>query len=361
MKKYISIAFLAVAALFVGCDATEDIYDEIDANPVKLESYTLTENDYKDIDNEVVSGQGFFDTKEQALELVPSVLDKNFHEYINGTTVDVYFNKSNSFDLSNELEAYTVTAQDYEDLGYSYPNFSNADQIAGFLESKYTSATRGTFVELTYDYYSGSVSTLTNTFVYLNGWVQGLTFSSSQYNDMGQTFSNFSDHATAVRNIGIYLESLYPFANEGDVVNPIYVYTYKNDEGDRIFEDYLVEYTFNGDKWIQSTSVVEDMYLFLKGDEGKWIPDPTIYYSLTNADYELVGNGFYNNFDIREGKGEYDLSVRVEKIDTILKANFPEVAVGQEFVVTYKYYDGTNGSDSIRVILNAEGNYEIVE
>ncbi|WP_196894992.1 hypothetical protein [Aureivirga marina] len=361
MKKYISIAFLAVAALFVGCNPTEDIYDELDAAPEQLNPYTLSEDDYDMTGVDNVADQKFFDTREQALELIPAILDNNFSEYNNGSTIVVTFDKSNSFDVTETLDAYTVTAEDYEDLGFNYPNFSNVDQIYGFLQSKYPSASRGTVIELTYDIYTGSVNTLTDTFVLLNEWTKALTFTNEQYNELGQTYSNFDNHETATRNIGIYLESLYPYAEEGDVVVPIYVYTYKDENDDRQYVDTVVEYTFNGDKWIQSTSVIEDNYLFVKNDEGKWIPDPTIYYTLTNDDYALVGNGNYNNFDIRTGKDEETIEARLAKIDTILKNNFPSTAVGQEYVVEYKIYDGQAGKLTMRVILDASGDYLIVE
>ena len=72
------------------------------------------------------------------------------------------------------------------------------------------------------------------------------------------------------------------------------------------------------------------------------------------ADYELVGNGNYGNFDVRAGKVEEPEAVRVDKISTILLNNFPSDAEGQKYIVTYNIYNGAAGIWSLAVI--KEGN-----
>jgi len=80
------------------------------------------------------------------------------------------------------------------------------------------------------------------------------------------------------------------------------------------------------------------------------VPDNTIKYTLTSADYTLVGNGNYGNFDVRDGKAEQEESVRLEKISTILLNNFPNDAEGQKYIVTYNIYNGAAGIWSLAVI-----------
>ncbi len=75
----------------------------------------------------------------------------------------------------------------------------------------------------------------------------------------------------------------------------------------------------------------------------------TISYTLTDDDYDLVGNGNFNNFDIREGRDEEDIAVRVEKIATILDENFPDSPIGQRYDVTYAFWNGFAGTDTITV------------
>jgi hypothetical protein len=65
----------------------------------------------------------------------------------------------------------------------------------------------------------------------------------------------------------------------------------------------------------------------------------------------LVGNGNYNNFDVRAGKDEETIEARLVKLNTILKANFPSSAQGQKFSVTYAVYDGANGVRITNVVL----------
>jgi hypothetical protein len=85
-----------------------------------------------------------------------------------------------------------------------------------------------------------------------------------------------------------------------------------------------------------------------------------IDYTLTNDDYTLVGNGNYNNFDIRVGKDEEDIAVRVEKIATILGENFPNQPVGQRYEVTYAFYNGSSGTDTI-MLENTGDTYILIE
>ncbi|MCK5907261.1 MAG: T9SS type A sorting domain-containing protein [Flavobacteriales bacterium] len=64
-------------------------------------------------------------------------------------------------------------------------------------------------------------------------------------------------------------------------------------------------------------------------------------YTLTPADYELVGNGHYHTFDIRQIGKEADPYVILQKLDHILLTNF---IVLEEYsvIVNFKAYDGTN-------------------
>jgi len=72
---------------------------------------------------------------------------------------------------------------------------------------------------------------------------------------------------------------------------------------------------------------------------------------LTSADYELVGNGNYGNFDVRAGKAEESEEVRLDKINTILLNNFPDSAEGQKYSVDYNVYSGAAEIWNMKVIL----------
>ena len=64
-------------------------------------------------------------------------------------------------------------------------------------------------------------------------------------------------------------------------------------------------------------------------------------YTLTDTDYELVGNGYYHNFDIRQIGKEADTYVILQKIDHILLTHYI-VIDGYSVTVKFKTYDGTN-------------------
>ncbi len=68
-------------------------------------------------------------------------------------------------------------------------------------------------------------------------------------------------------------------------------------------------------------------------------------YTLTNSDYELVGNGKYHNFDVRTGKSESDPLVILSKLNTILDNNF-EYKEGDAIEVTFAIYDGSKSTDT---------------
>jgi hypothetical protein len=106
---------------------------------------------------------------------------------------------------------------------------------------------------------------------------------------------------------------------------------------------------FDGSVWNSIDTVIEETIKF--GHDGaSWVPDNTIKYTLTSADYTLVGNGNYGNFDVRAGKAEAEESVRLEKVNTILLNNFPSDAEGQKYIVTFNVYNGANGVMSLSVI-----------
>jgi len=62
-------------------------------------------------------------------------------------------------------------------------------------------------------------------------------------------------------------------------------------------------------------------------------------YTLTETDYASVGNGTYHNFDVRSGGEENDPLVILNKINTILYANFTATE-DDKITVYFEIYDG---------------------
>ena len=110
-------------------------------------------------------------------------------------------------------------------------------------------------------------------------------------------------------------------------------------------------------------------------DEGVWVPDNTIRYTLTGNDFATIASALqdkypdpvssmlrYNNFDTRSDNGAYwspDMILEATRI--VLNNMAPNAEVGQKYVVTYAVYDGSNTTNSISLIKNEAGEWVINE
>lgn len=370
MKKLVYL-FMALGFIFTACDPMEDIYDDLDASPTKMNDivgnleYTFTEDDYtKDLDDGGYFGFSYpnFSSVDQAKELIPNYLSGEYPVWgvtydENGDILDVSTARM-TFDIyapkkdERSLEVYTVTTDDYDAQGGNvakYNNFSSSNDIYTFLDWKYPSPANRLLVSLTYKYYSGGVKTLNNGFLYLDGnweFIQG--FTNDEYEMMGESYPNFSSDDEAEAKIPVFLLEKFKYDNKqaGDIEAIMYkVYV-----GGGVTESYVIYFIFDGSQWSKYTNIVQETVQF--GHDGTtWVPDNTIKYTLTQADYELVGNGYYGNFDVRSGKDEESVEARLAKINTILLNNFPDKEEGQKFIVSYNVWTGAPEIWQMKVIL----------
>lgn len=195
-----------------------------------------------------------------------------------------------------------------------------------------------------YDKLPDSLIEVTTVFALTNNWAEPFTLTKEDYTAMGQSYPNFSDEDLAWYRIAIYLKSIYPYAEADDMTAVAY------DLYSGSVETEYVNFVFDGVNWNAIPSVIETSLKF--GQDGTtWVPDNTIKYTLTAADYELVGNGYYQNFDVRSGKAEESEEVRLDKINTILLNNFPGMEEGQKYSVNYNVYSGAAEVWTMNVIL----------
>ncbi len=358
MKKIIYL-IAVIGVFFTACKPMEDVYADIDAQEnviVGEKNFTLDSDDYKAI-TEITGDDDYenyenFSTVDDAKTQIALLLADKYPVWGKGSLAEVTFNLYKSNSIQNEGD-YEVTPQDYTDLGFNFGNFGNSNDLITFLTWKYSSATRGDLVELEYRYYVGGGVTedRINNFLFLDEWSKLNEFSNADYTAMGQNYPNFSDHDVAKYRIGIFLGINYPYAVAGDQMLTLY----KKYEGGGVTSKNVAPYTFDGTNWNYIGNVIEESIKF--GHNGSvWEPDNTINYTLTNADYALVGNGNYNNFDVRAGKDEEMESVRLDKINTILLNNFPSNAEGQKYSVSYAVWNNANEVWNLKVIL-ASGVY----
>ncbi len=374
----------------------------------EMTKYTLTDADYEFI------GQGKFKNfyikkgpykkEEERVKKISDILLKNFPTTEIGAIYKVYYNvydgeKKEVFSLIKLEEesiqvdkSYLLKDEDYTLVGNGkYKNFDVRDgkpeakesviidKINQILKNNFADATDGTTYEVKYKVYTGKpemrkmilklqgenwekLSALsyklytvepvlkTSTFINTGKWEMPYVLTKDDYNTLGQKYPNFSgknkkEKEAAYKLIGRFLTNKHPYESAG---------TYKAVQakfylGGGKTETSNVNFIFDGSVWSAMPESVETTLQF--GFDGKtWVPDNTIKYTLTTADYELIGNGKYKNFDIRPDKEEAKIEVRVEKISKILLNNFPDAEEGQKYLVTYNYYDGSKGTASVKVI-----------
>lgn len=347
-----------VGLVFTSCEPMEDIHErigsDIDRTVVGQANVVLEGDDYAEFGDDEVEENEYFNSIEQANQLIPDYLSATYPVWGSGSIANVEVNMLNPEYTQQTVEEsfeYEVTEEDYEALEFRFPNFSRESHISQFLDYKYPDAESGTVVELTYDYYSGgSTTTRTTTHVLVgDDWEEALTLERSDYIEMGESYPNFSSRADAVADLGVYLGRMFPYAQPGDTRAVIYDLHIGGGNTIEIVETF----TYNGDRWTAPNEVISTVLQF--GHNGsEWEPDNTIVYTLTAADYAMVGNSQYGNFNYWD---EDDYEEAFEKIVTILETRFPDAEPGQKFVVNFLGYAGSVSTYTERIIVNENGEF----
>ncbi|GJM62110.1 hypothetical protein PEDI_26620 [Persicobacter diffluens] len=175
------------------------------------------------------------------------------------------------------------------------------------------------------------------------------TLTGEDYEAFGFNYPNFSSSVPQENYLPRFLNAKYPYAQSGDNLRISYDYY-----GGGETKDYLVEYEFDGEVWMQLAPYAEnlssvDKFKYLHS-ETAWVVSLAQVIKLEKADYELTGDDKYGNFGYYDNKeGEYPEGVAVDniidaKINHILNMHYEDLKKdGQEVIVFYMYYDnGTN-------------------
>ncbi|MFZ3563521.1 hypothetical protein [Tenacibaculum finnmarkense] len=352
MKK-IFLLVAVFAMVFTSCEPLEDINAEIDAQENAIVAdveYTLEDADYT---NKITKGGlGFkypnFNSEADAKAELPAFLANKYPVFGKKSSAVVTFKVYSKKNNEKSLESYEVTKADYTEAGQKYGNFSKFSHITDFLNGKYTNPANRLLVSLTYKYYSGSVSTLNNGFLFNNGaWELVTGFSKEEYKQMGESHPNFSSKDEAYAKIPVFLLDKYKY--EPKEAGTVQGFMYNIHLGKGVTDSFVIYFIYDGNNWAKYTNTVEQTVKF--GHDGtNWVPDNTIKYTLTGADYALIGNDRYNNFDVRAGKDDETEAVRLDKINTILLNNFPTDLEGQKYIVSYSVYDGANKVFTMKLV-----------
>ena len=221
---------------------------------------------------------------------------------------------------------------------------------------------------------AGETTTYKNYYTYIgSSWEmsEGVYYLTAEdYDSMGEAsgqpgrYDNFSDTAEPEDYLPTFLNIKYPFAQEEDSMIVIYKYY---DGSDTLTEGNL--YTVVNGVWVAHESVVETTLKF-GFENGMWVPDNTIRYSLMGSDYTYISTEFaqvdgfedaaasmanYGNFDRREGRDEYwSNDMIIEAMNALLNNVVnPNAEEGQKYLLTFDVYNGSNTTEDIKLIKEA--------
>lgn len=329
---------------------------------------------------------------EPGVENMHVMFDGNSYIMVGGSAYDV---SNEDFDLigAEFAEEYPVPASsaaqynNFERRAGNAAEWSNAmivEALDFLLKQKFPDAAEGAQFDVSYRIYDGAaqtkimslvladgeyvidetstVSTIMETSIYAfsnKEWAVPYTLPADSYqNEFGQRFGNFDDEEEAIYKIGIYLESVYPYAKEGDFA-PVAYQFYNGDETVTEFANFVFE---NGE-FVNIPSVVSKTLQF--GHNGStWEVDNTVLYTYSAADFALIGStltdkypdpawsaGNYSNFDRRFGNENYwSDEMLLEAATIVLNKIAPNAEEGQKYVVSFAIYDGSAGVESLSLI-----------
>lgn len=388
-----------------------DVYAEPAANAAQYSSF------------EIRSDRDSYWSEDMIIEAIGEVISENYGDVtgqLYNVTYKTYNGSSdyvsvkvkydgNSYVKVDTGTAYELTSEDYQyiasELSEEYPdatasmaeyeNFEKRESgvfwedamieeaLDILLSQQYPDAEVGDKFEVTYDVYDGSaktevmamiktedgfvidtdasISTIeqTTVFAYTNGtWSEPYMIPGNLYKEeFGQRYPNFDDTEVAAHYIGIYLESVYPYAEEGEMR----AVGYKFYNGEATVTQYS-NFVLTDGNWEMVPSVISTSLQF-GNENGTWVPDNTIRYTLTYDDYLLIADEFadeypepaasmaqYQNFEQRGNNSSWKDEMILEALQYFLQEFAPNAEEGQKYLITYAIYNGTNTTGSMHLI-----------
>ena len=367
MKILNIIPIILAIVLFQGCNQLEDEINNLETSETVAADLelTLTDDDYD------LVGQGFgnFSSEDDARELIPEILTSNYPQLGAGSSALVYYDLYSPIRINNELE-FTLTEEDYEALDQGFGTLSSDGDIIDAVEYKHPEPEANDVVTITYEWWCGGCAdqgTRTSKVTYYEGrWYVAYVPTEEDYTFMGQSYPNFESRTTARERIGKVLSLRYLFDEAEDIRTSVFVYTFIDNDGVRQFVDFMAVFQFDGEEWQPFQDVVERS-LQLGHDGNTWVPDNTIKYNLTGADYAAIAAAWetdnpagatsvsnYGNFDL----GLWTDDQIAEAIGKRLIEIFPTVE-DQKYLVFYDTWEPGAGVRSIHLIYKG-GEYVVV-
>jgi hypothetical protein len=387
MKKNILYLLAFITVIVAACNPLKDEINNIKPVPfTKTLNLTLDATDYALLPSSNYAAKaGYFATVADANASIAVILNAKYPQLDNGSLAYITYNSLPAqiklADSVASYTAYTVTDADYLAINKnSNKNFTTAKAIE-FLGSKFPMPAEKQLQSLTYVYFeSGSTTSAgipaADSFLYLNGaWTKIYQVTAAQYTSVGK--GSYFNFATADE---VNFNSFFNSFLKGDAVvsstaktgDTKYVSYLFYNSSSRINSRRVNTLQFDGLNWVYK-AIPSGPLTFIKQD-GKWIPDPTIYYTMTATDYtnlNLAGVTYtfgtaanrgnvaqYKSFNISATNGtQWTNAEIVEALKYTLNAKYPNAAANPQlpYVITYYAYSGKYAYVPVKFFKTATG------
>jgi hypothetical protein len=219
---------------------------------------------------------------------------------------------------------------------------------------------------------TGDTNSKGEYFMYSGGsWeaVEGVYYlSSGDFDSMGEEsgqpgrYDNFSSSISPDNYLPTFLSLNFPYAQEEDELFIIYDYYSSNSGAQRRGNLYTV----TGGEFVGHESTISTSLQF-GYDNGIWVPDNTIRYTLVQSDLDYIAANYaavdgyadavgsmaqYGNFDRRSSNAAYWsdemlLTVLNDLLDNVIA---PGAENEQKYVISFDIYDGSSGVEEFSLI-----------
>lgn len=324
MKKLILIILALTGIVFFGCNPNDDLYKDLDESkePYKESfDYTLKPDDYETIKQlaeeravtpedsslaESIETNESFSDETPVSDYIPPFLAYKFQALKEESAIRVTYNY-----IPPYLEKFSSVFKDtleqkyYDSLDVSVfsPDDAPGDLIPTILDSVYNNPFPGSFVKMYYDYEDAyGTSLLDNSYFYRkqDKWVvlpDVYEMTIADYTSIdGITGDYFLSNSEAMELLPKFLEEKFPYAEVGK--NKVVAYDYDNGDNVVIGAKQFVKDTT---KWL---STVKKTSQFIHGGK-KWAFDPTVRFSMSASDYQLIVDTRDSKWIDSYGTGEF--------------------------------------------------------
>ncbi|AMM50325.1 hypothetical protein TH61_02825 [Rufibacter sp. DG15C] len=374
----------------------DDVYEELDAlpkafnpNDVRKLNITMSEANYKTLAGKpgvasYVNTNFYFATEEEAGKLIPLYLNTAYPNFDNKDEITVTYNLLTYSFKGNtvaERDVYTLTDEDYALGGTTFKNFDRFSQVETYLNARYPTPVQGRLVNLTFNWFSNNqlptTQVRTYSYFYTNGrWEETYLVTEADYLKVDRNRNNAfapADEAMLPGYFDNFLKSKVFGAKAGDVKYVSYAVRMSSSST----LQQVMAMVYDGSNWTKLTRnfFTEPRTLTFAFNNGIWVPDLTIKYTLVTADYEAIAafpnvGTELNRANLKQFKNFYQAGSTTDTrywteaqinagLAELLKVKYPNAEVGQKYQLTYIVYRGSNVTVQTTFIKKDNGSFEV--